>query len=208
MIFAGYTYHVAIVLTNTILSLWIDDVLIGEAGVPDSDIGARSNQPIYVSDPWHDHPAMIDVANFKYHDLDQCTFPPTAVPSPAPSLTPMPTAFHCEGFMTQHLMDDEWTAVVQNQIIGYIDTAENFRVEFDMRVDESIDFGTSWHGVLSIGATNRSVLRARLRLLARDALASLSRVSHAQHPASACNDPPGPVHTPIAPNRNHVHYHQ
>ena len=115
------------------------------------------------------------------------TMSPTPA-SPAPSLTPMPTAFHCEGFMTQHLIDDEWTAVVQNQIIGYIDTAENFRVEFDMRVDESIDFGSSWHSVLSIGATNTSVLRARLRLLARDALASLSRVSRAQHPASACND--------------------
>ena len=93
-IFAGYTYHVAIVLTNTILSLWVDDVLIGEAGVPDSDIGTRSNQPIYVSDPWNDVSSEVEVANFKYHDLDQCTFPPTAVPSLAqrPSEVAKPAA--------------------------------------------------------------------------------------------------------------------
>ena len=97
--------------------------------------------------------SLEEIQEVEAHLSNKSSIALTAQPTVAPTS-------QCEGVMTQHLVDD-WTAAVQSQIIGYIDTADNYRVEFDMSIDNSINFGsTTWHSVLHIGSTDTCVLRA------------------------------------------------
>ena len=56
---AGATHHVAIVVMSQVFSVWVDGGLVGQADVPDTEVGTMMNTPIYVSDPWYDA-ALVD----------------------------------------------------------------------------------------------------------------------------------------------------
>ncbi len=77
------TYHVEISVMHGTFSVWLDGTLAGtEDAAASNAAGSMDNQPIYVSNPWNTA-ATVEVSNFNYLDLDECTFPPTMSPTVA-----------------------------------------------------------------------------------------------------------------------------
>ena len=75
---AGDTYHLEVVVIHGVFKVWIDGTLVGTKS--NNNMETETDAATYVSDPWY-AAADVELRNFMYHDLDECSFQPTPAPT-------------------------------------------------------------------------------------------------------------------------------